>query len=77
MGRLVYDANWAESSKGEQVKSWAYIAQFKPPGDCWMITFIQDQVTGGDTNLRLNFEFNFDGTPKLPMPPEALDQFGF
>ena len=77
MGRFVYDANWAESSTGQQVKSWAYIAQLKPPGDCWTITFIQDQVTGGDTNLRLNFEFNFDGTPKPPIPPEALDQFGF
>ncbi|MBO9667119.1 MAG: LPS assembly protein LptD [Bdellovibrio sp.] len=77
MGRVVYDANWAESSSGDKIKSWAYIAQFKPPGECWMITMIQDQVTDGDTNLRLNFEFNFDGTPKPPIPPEALDQFGF
>ncbi|WP_255490290.1 LPS-assembly protein LptD [Bdellovibrio sp. KM01] len=75
MGRLVYDANARGST--DNPKSWAYIAQFKPPGDCWMITLIQDQVTGGDTNLRLSAEFNFDGTPKPPMPPEALDQFGF
>lgn len=76
MGRVVYDAN-IQSSDNENPKSWAYIAQFKPPGDCWMITFIQDQVTGGDYNTRLSFEFNFDGTPKPPIPPEALDQFGF
>ncbi|WP_413581459.1 LPS-assembly protein LptD [Bdellovibrio sp. HCB288] len=76
MGRFVYDAN-TQNSGVRNPKSWAYIAQFKPPGDCWMITFIQDQVTGGDTNLRLNFEFNFDGVIKPPIPPEALDQFGF
>ncbi|MNK07764.1 LPS-assembly protein LptD precursor [compost metagenome] len=76
MGRLVFDANYSNESQ-DRVKSWAYIAQFKPPGDCMMITFIQDQITGGDTNWKLNFEFNFDGIPKPPLPPETLDQFGF
>jgi LPS-assembly protein len=42
-----------------------------------MITFIHDQITGGDTNVKLNFEFNFDGNPKPALPPETLDQFGF
>lgn len=77
MGKFVYDANWAESSTQDKVKSWAYIAQFKPPGDCLMITFIHDQVTGGDTNFKLNFEFTFDGVPKVALPPEALDSYGF
>ncbi|WP_347356253.1 putative LPS assembly protein LptD [Bdellovibrio sp.] len=77
MGKFVYDANWAESTTQDKVKSWAYIAQFKPPGDCMMITFIHDQVTGGDTNFKLNFEFTFDGNPKPALPPEALDSYGF
>jgi LPS-assembly protein len=77
MGRMVYDANWTESETQDKIKSWAYIAQFKPPGDCWLISMIQDQTTGGDTNFRLNFEFTFDGVPKVPLAPEALDQFGF
>lgn len=79
MGQVVYDANWqaAVASAGKPVKAWAYIAQFKPPGDCWLITLIQDQVIGGEANTRLNFEFTFDGNPKPPLPPEALDQFGF
>jgi LPS-assembly protein len=77
MGRIVYDANWQNSDNKQKFKSWAYIAQFKPPGDCWLITFIHDQVTGGDTNIRLGFEFTFDGTPKPPLPPETLDSFGF
>ncbi len=77
MGQIVYDSNWQASTDGKPVKSWAYIAQFKPPGDCWLITVIQDQVTGGEANIRLNFEFTFDGNPKPPLRPEALDQFGF
>ncbi|KHD87324.1 MAG: organic solvent tolerance protein [Bdellovibrio sp. ArHS] len=77
MGKFVYDANWADRSSGDQIKSWAYIAQFKPTGDCLFITFIHDQVTGGDTNFKLNFAFTFDGVPKAPLPPETLDSYGF
>jgi Organic solvent tolerance protein OstA len=77
MGRVVYDANYKNAEGEKKFKSWAYIAQFKPPGDCWLITFIHDQVTGGDTNIRLGFEFTFDGVPKAPLPPETLDSFGF
>lgn len=77
MGKFVYDANWAESQTGEQIKSWAYIAQFKPPGDCMTISFVHEQITGGDTKLRFNFEFTFDGNPKAALPPEALDAYGF
>jgi LPS-assembly protein len=77
MGKFVYDANWSASTTKDKIKSWAYVAQFKPPGDCMLITFIHDQVTGGDTNLKLNFEFTFDGKPKPPIPPEALESYGF
>jgi LPS-assembly protein len=74
MGKFTYNA--AEETT-KKIKSWAYIAQMKPPGDCWMITFIHDQVTGGETNFKLNFDFVFDGVPKPPLPPETLDSFGF
>lgn len=78
MGKFVYDAvNTDETRFAKRVKSWAYIAQLKPPGDCWLITFIHEQVTGGDTRLKINFEFTFDGVPKAPLPPETLDAFGF
>src|SRR5690606_22751560 len=73
MGRFVYDANWANQARGDawsdRIKSWAYIAQLKPPGECWAITFIHDQITGGDTNFKVSFEFNFDGQPKAPLSP--------
>lgn len=75
MGKVTYDSVTANPEK--RIKSWAYIAQMKPPGDCWVITFIHDQITGGETNLKLGFEFTFDGTPRPPLPPEELDNFGF
>lgn len=77
MGKIVYDANWTEAENGTQIKSWAYIAQFKPPGDCMRITFINEQVVGSDTRFKLNFEFTFDGVPRPLLPPEALDAYGF
>lgn len=77
MGKFVYDAHWAEASGGKPIKSWAYITQLKPPGDCMMVTIIHDQVTGGDTNFKLDFSFNYDGVGKPPLPPEALDTYGF
>lgn len=77
MGQVVYNANWANSDSRKQIKSWAYIAQFKPPGDCWIINLIQNQVTGGDTNLAFSFDFTFDGVPKPALAPEALDAFRF
>ena len=71
MGKITYDNN------AHHDKSWTYIAQFKPPGDCWIITLINDHITGGDTSIKLNFEFTFDGLPKAPLPPETLDAYGF
>lgn len=76
MGKFVYDANLAEGSAGSEIKSWAYVAQFKPPGDCLSITFIQEQITGGGRNLNISFDFTFDGRPKPQLPPETLDLYG-
>lgn len=81
MGKFVYDGNWQNdaptSTSGilglQHIKSWAYIAQIKPAGDCWMINLTQDKIIGGDQIFRVEFAFNFDGIPKPPIPPEALD----
>lgn len=75
MGQFTYDANTDDTSK--KIKSWGYIAQFKPAGDCWVINFIHGRATEGDTNFRLDFGFTFDGVPKPPLPPEELRQFEF
>lgn len=77
MGKFTYDARSQESDLRKRLKSWAYILQLKPPGDCWIITFTQDQVTGGETSFNVSFDFIFDGRPRAPLPQSTLDQFGF
>lgn len=78
MGKITYDANPKDASTNEyQVKSWAAILQLKPPGDCWFINLATDKVTGGDTRYFVSFDFNFDGTPKAPLPSSTLDLYGF
>lgn len=78
MGKVTYDANPKDASTNEyQVKSWAMIMQLKPPGDCWLINLATDKVTGGDTRYFVSLDFNFDGTPKPPLPSSTLDLYGF
>jgi LPS-assembly protein len=77
MGKFVYDANWASTSSHDKVKAWAYVAQIKPPGDCWAINITQYLPTDGTTKTFVDFAFSFDGVPKPPLPPETLDQYGF
>lgn len=74
IGQFVYDGNWLRSSNNKRIKSWAYVSQFKPPGDCWLITLAQYQINSGSQELRLSFEFTFDGNSKPPLTIEALDQ---
>lgn len=74
VGQFVYDNNFKNSSQGEQIKSWGYIAQLKPPGECWQITLTQDQQVGGDIRTLIGFEFNFDGVPKPAPARSTLDQ---
>lgn len=77
MGKVVYNANWANTADEKKITSWAYVAQLKPPGDCWAINFTQYLPTDGNTKLYVDFAFNFDGTPKPALPPEELDKYGF
>ena len=74
IGQFVYDGNWLNNTKNKRIKSWAYVSQFKPPGDCWLITLAQYQITSGTQELKLSFEFTFDGNSKPPLTIEALDQ---
>lgn len=74
LGKFTYDSNLANPNR---IKSVTSITQFKPPGDCWLVTFIFNKVTGGEEQLKFNFTFNFDGLPKPPIPPEALNAYGF
>lgn len=75
MGKVVYDANWENSTNDQKIKSWGYVAQLKPAGECWVINFTQYKVTGGETRSNFDFVFTFDGVPQPPLPPEKLDTF--
>lgn len=77
MGKFVYNANWSNTESQSKITSWAYVAQLKPPGDCWSINLTQYLPTDGNTKIYVDFAFNFDGTPKPALPPETLDRYGF
>lgn len=44
-----------------KLQSWNYITRFKPPGDCWYIEVLHQQILGGDVNLKANVSFSFGG----------------
>lgn len=75
VGQFVYDTNWKNSESKSKIKSWGYVAQLKPPGECWQINFTHGQKIGGDTRVDVGFEFYFDGVPKPAPPRSTLDQF--
>lgn len=78
MGGLVYNLNWANlDQESSKIKRITWITQLKPPGECWVINFARDQEIGGRPGWRLSYVFNFDGKPMPPLPPEALDEFGY
>lgn len=76
IGRFVYDGNY-QNNVSSRLKSWAYVIQLKPPGDCWVVNFKNYQVTGGDRNVAVSFEFNFDGKANYTIPGSYLDQLPY
>lgn len=44
-----------------KIRSYSYDILIKPPGDCWSINFKHVKQTEGDTIIRMNFLFMFDG----------------
>jgi LPS-assembly protein len=74
IGQFVYDSKSLNNSFNDRLKSWAYVSQFKPPGDCWLITLAQYRPTSGSQELKLSFEFTFDGNSKPPLTIEALNE---
>ncbi|NUM59340.1 MAG: LPS assembly protein LptD [Bdellovibrionaceae bacterium] len=74
IGQFVYDARSLNNNFNDRLKSWAYVSQFKPPGDCWLITLAQYRPTSGSQEIKLNFEFTFDGNSKPPLTIQALNE---
>ncbi len=44
-----------------RIQSWQYLASINPPGNCWNIDIIHQQVLGGDSRVNISFNFKFDG----------------
>ena len=60
----------------DRIRSYSYIAQFKPPGDCLALRFIFEQVTGGGNSTSLALDFSFDGKGPVPLASRDLDEIG-
>lgn len=73
MGKVVYNANAQDENN---LKSWAYIAQFKPPGECWIVSLVNYKNTGRSPAVKIDFNFFWDGVPQGALPPETLDLYG-
>lgn len=74
IGEFVYDGKNLSNSFNNRLKKWAYVAQFKPPGDCWLITLAQYRPTSGPQELKLRFDFTFDGNSKPPLTIDAMNE---
>jgi LPS-assembly protein len=60
----------------ERIRSYSYIAQLKPPGDCLALRFVFEQVTGGANSVNLNLLFSFDGKGPTPLSAADLNEIG-
>ncbi len=49
------------SAVTDKVLSWQYIADLKPPGNCWTIRIGHKEVIGGMPEFRFNMSFDFGG----------------
>lgn len=49
------------SNVTSKVYAWRYLADFKPPGNCWIIRVGHGQVIGGKPEFRFNMDFEFGG----------------
>jgi LPS-assembly protein len=46
----------------DELESWEYTMNFKPPGDCWALEFKHNKAAGSDnTSYKLNVNFVFSG----------------
>lgn len=77
MGGMVYNLNWFNSNSDTKIKRITWITQIKPPGECWVLNFYRDQEIGGKPGWHFDYQFNFDGKPQPPLPPEALSEYGY
>ncbi len=82
VGKITFDGAKSNVSsdffKGtnERIRSYSYIAQIKPQGDCLALRFSYEQITGGGDNINLGLDFSFDGKGPTPLTARDLEQIG-
>jgi LPS-assembly protein len=78
IGTMTIDGTKSAGGRFDQfdktIKSYSYIAQYKPPGDCIALRFSFQQVIGGDNQTTLNLLFSFDGKGPQPLSIENLNE---
>ncbi len=55
-----------------KLQSFSYALAIRPPGNCWLIKFVQSQVVNGDLNTTAAVAFDFGGETAGQASPAAL-----
>jgi LPS-assembly protein len=85
VGKITYDGATPEetdrfndrlSHLADRVRSYSYIAQVRPPGDCLALRFVFEQVAGGENSFYMTMHFSFDGKSPPPLTIQDLDSIG-
>lgn len=77
MAQFKYDGNWLNHLNNRRIKSWAYVSQFKPAGDCLIITLMQFQASDIPQETKISFDFTFDGNSKPPFATNIMEKLPF
>lgn len=69
---FVFDAS-EDRDANSRLKKFSLITQLKPPGECWAVNFFRDQKVGAGAEMKVRFDFSFDGKPTKVIPPAELN----
>lgn len=79
-GRLIYNGNnYLAKQDKSRIKALTYAMIFRPPGNCWGITFLQHRdvaINNNQPTYRLFFDFLFDGKQSSQAPSKFLEAYG-
>lgn len=73
-GKITYAlvSDLATGKSTHKFKNPGYILTLRPPGNCWSITFGQEQIESGEIKYSFNFLFMFDGKNATNINPTKL-----
>lgn len=77
INRFIIDGNPPPTKQDKKLKSWAYIAQIKPPGECWSIRIMNYLPVDGEAKINFDFQFPFDGKRIPNTPAKEIETLSF